>query len=53
MDQAGLGPRDLVPFNGNQAKVAEVLSGKRTLTVTMARAARASWHSGGGAALEP
>ena len=38
MDQAGLSPRDLVPFIGSRAKVSEVLSGKRTLTMPMARA---------------
>ena len=38
MDQAGLRPRDLVPFIGSRAKVSEVLSGKRTLTMPMARA---------------
>ena len=38
MDQAGLRPRDLVPFIGSRAKVSEVLSGKRTITMTMARA---------------
>ena len=29
MDQAGLTPRDLIPFMGSRAKVSEVLSGKR------------------------
>ena len=38
MDQAGLRPRDLVPFIGSRAKVSEVLSGKRTLTMPIARA---------------
>lgn len=38
MDQAGLAPRDLVPFIGNRAKVSEVLSGKRAITMPMARA---------------
>ena len=38
MDQAGLRPRDLIPFIGSRAKVSEVLSGKRTLTMPMARA---------------
>lgn len=38
MDQAGLIPRDLVPFIGSSAKVSEVLSGKRTITMSMARA---------------
>ncbi len=38
MDQAGLTRRDLVPFIGNSAKVSEVLSGKRPITMSMARA---------------
>ena len=38
MDQANLTPRDLVPFIGSRAKVSEVLSGKRAITMSMARA---------------
>ena len=38
MDQANLRQRDLIPFIGSSAKVAEVLSGKRDLTMSMARA---------------
>lgn len=38
MEQAGLSARDLVPFIGSRAKVSEVLSGKRPLTMRMARA---------------
>ena len=38
MDQAGLTQRDLIPFIGSRAKVSEVLSGKRPITMTMARA---------------
>jgi HTH-type transcriptional regulator/antitoxin HigA len=38
MDQAGLSPRDLVPFIGSRARVSELLSGKRPLTMAMARA---------------
>jgi HTH-type transcriptional regulator / antitoxin HigA len=38
MEQAGLAPRDLVPYIGSRAKVSEVLSGKRALTIRMARA---------------
>jgi HTH-type transcriptional regulator/antitoxin HigA len=38
MDQQGLSPRDLVPYLGSRAKVSEVLSGKRPLTLTMIRA---------------
>lgn len=38
MEHAGLTPRDLVSFIGSRAKVSEVLSGKRRLTMPMARA---------------
>lgn len=38
MDQANLSPRDLIPFIGNRAKVSEILSGKRAITMPMARA---------------
>ena len=38
MDQGNLKPRDLVPFIGSRAKVSEVLSGKRTISMPMARA---------------
>ena len=38
MDQANLTPRDLVPLIGSRAKVSEVLSGKRAITMSMARA---------------
>lgn len=38
MEQAGMMPRDLVPFIGSRAKVSEVLSGKRDITMSMARA---------------
>jgi HTH-type transcriptional regulator / antitoxin HigA len=42
MEQAGLSPRDLVPFMGSRAKVSEVLSGKRPLTMQIARALHAN-----------
>ena len=38
MEQSGLHPRDLVSFIGSRAKVSEVLSGKRSITMSMARA---------------
>ena len=38
MEQSGLSQADLVPFIGSRAKVSEVLSGKRTLTLKMIRA---------------
>lgn len=37
MEQAGLSQRDLIPLLGSRAKVSEVLSGKRPLTMAMAR----------------
>ncbi len=38
MDQAELTQRDLIPILGSRAKVSEVLSGKRDITMKMARA---------------
>lgn len=38
MEQADMSQADLVPFIGSRAKVSEVLSGKRTLTLKMIRA---------------
>ena len=38
IDQAGLTQRDLIPYIGSRAKVSEVLSGKRDITMSMARA---------------
>ena len=38
MEQGKLSPRDLIPFIGSRAKVSEVLSGKRAITMPMARA---------------
>ena len=38
MEQADLSPRDLMPFIGSRARVSEVLSGKRPLTMRMAHA---------------
>lgn len=37
MDQAGLTPRDLVPYIGPQHRVHEVLNGRRLLTLHMIR----------------
>ncbi len=37
MDQAGLRPKDLVPYIGTRGKVSEVLSGKRPLSLAMIR----------------
>ncbi len=42
MEQAGLSPRDLVPFIGTRAKVSEILSGKRPITMQIARALHAN-----------
>lgn len=38
MEQQGLSQRDLAPYLGSRAKVSEVLSGKRELTLSMIRA---------------
>ena len=37
MDQQGLTPRDLIPYIGSRSKVSEVLSGKRAISMSMAR----------------
>ncbi len=37
MEQQNLKQRDLIPFIGSRSKVSEVLSGKRTLTLSMIR----------------
>lgn len=41
MEQSGLSRRDLEPMIGTRARVSEVLSGKRTLTLAMIRALHA------------
>ena len=38
MEQENLQPRDLIPYIGSRSKVSEVLSRKRSLTLTMIRA---------------
>lgn len=38
MDQAGLKQKDLVPFIGSRSKVSEILSRKRTLSLSMIKA---------------
>ncbi|MDB5390435.1 MAG: putative transcription regulator with domain [Planctomycetaceae bacterium] len=37
MEQQNLKPKDLVPYIGNKSKVSEVLSGRRTLSLSMIR----------------
>ena len=37
MDQANLKPRDLIPLIGSRAKVSEILSGEREITLPIAR----------------
>jgi len=37
MDQQNLKPRDLIPYLGSKSKVSEVLSGQRSLSLTMIR----------------
>ncbi|HUO50181.1 MAG TPA: ImmA/IrrE family metallo-endopeptidase [Candidatus Paceibacterota bacterium] len=41
MGQAGLKPADLIPYIGTRARVSEILSGKRQLTLDMVRALEA------------
>ena len=38
MEQQNLAQRDLIPFIGSRSKVSEILSGKRSLTLSMIRA---------------
>ena len=38
MDQAGLTRRDLIPLIGSRQKVSDILTGKRDITISMARA---------------
>src|SRR4051812_3396005 len=38
MDQAGLQPKDLIPYLGSRSKVSEVLNRKRALSLKMIRA---------------
>ena len=38
MEQTGLSQRDLVPYIGGRSKVSEILTGKRSLTLSMIRA---------------
>ncbi len=38
MDQAGLTRRDLIPYIGSRQKVSDILTGKRDITMAMARA---------------
>ena len=52
MEQGGLSPRDLIPFIGSRAKVSEILSGKRPLTMQMARALHANLGIPAGALLQ-
>ena len=42
MEQQNLAQRDLIPYIGSRGKVSEVLSGKRTLTLSMMRALHAN-----------
>ena len=37
MEQAGLQPKDLIPYIGSKSKVEEVLSGQRPLSLSMIR----------------
>ena len=44
MEQAGLKPKDLIPYMGSKSKVSEVLSGQRPLSLTMIRKLVAGLH---------
>ena len=44
IEQSGLSPKDLIPLIGSKAKVSEVLSGKRALTLSMIRALHQHLH---------
>ena len=47
MEQGNLRPRDLIPFIGSRAKVSEVLSGSRPITMPDgACASQTSWYPG-------
>lgn len=37
MEQQGLAPKDLIPYLGSRSRVSEILSGKRSLTLSMIR----------------
>jgi HTH-type transcriptional regulator/antitoxin HigA len=43
LDQNGLSRKDLEPMIGSRARVSEVMSGKRNLTLAMIRRLSASW----------
>ena len=47
MDQRGLSRKDLLPMIGSRARVSEVLSGKRPLTLAMIRALSNAWSISG------
>jgi HTH-type transcriptional regulator/antitoxin HigA len=47
MDQRGLSRKDLQPMIGSRARVSEVLSGKRPLTLAMIRALSNAWSISG------
>jgi HTH-type transcriptional regulator / antitoxin HigA len=51
MEQADLKPRDLIPFIGSRSKVSEVLSRKRSLTLSMIKALHAGLGIPAGALL--
>lgn len=53
MEQAGLKPKDLVPYLGSKSKVSEVLSGQRPLSLTMIRKLVTGLHLPAEVALNP
>ena len=44
MEQAGLTPKDLIPYLGSKSKVSEVLGGRRPLSLAMIRKLVAGLH---------
>ncbi len=44
MEQAGLTPNDLIPYLGSHSTALEILSGKRTLSLSMIRALHLHLH---------
>ena len=45
MEQRGLKRKDLEPLIGSRARVSEVLTGKRNLTLDMVRRVKSGWES--------
>ncbi len=52
MEQDGLRPKDLIPYIGSKSKVSEVLSGQRSLSLTMIRKLVSGLHLPAAVALQ-